>query len=470
LGCRLNQIESEAAAEAFSGDGFMPDLSQISSETAEDAAVPLCIINTCTVTGKAEQKARRLIRLALRKYPRSAVLVTGCYAQLRADEIAAIDGRISVLGGQIKSRIADVPQLLSECLAAAEWEPESFASLLTSRISSPAQRRPGIPENSFRLAATSFAAHSRASLKIQDGCNSSCSYCAIHAARGKSTSLDVVSAVERVRELEAAGNVEVVLTSVNIAQYRGAYDGGTIGFSGLLRILLDSTERIKFRISSIYPEVVDDEFCSVIADGRVRPHFHISVQSGSDSVLDAMNRTYRASDVSLACGKLAAAKERPFLACDIITGFPGETEEDFRRTMELCRDSGFVWVHAFPFSARPGTPAALMRNRIPQSVAGRRAAELSVLSVRKKTEYIESFIGIPLDAVLENVRRPSVLAGDKFVCHAVTENFIHCEITASAPAAFSSGHGVAVRVVIRRVLEDRIAKGGEIEAVAEFCH
>ena len=462
LGCRLNQIESEAAARFFIDAGFSVDMKGITSSSAEDLQTKLCILNTCTVTQKAEQKARRIIRLQLKKYSNATVLVTGCYAQLNPSEIKAIDSRIAVLGGQIKSRIAEVPPLLKE--TKAPFNPQAFAELINSKISSPASEKQGFPEASFKLATSSFVAHSRASLKIQDGCNNNCSYCAIHIARGKSVSIPVETALERVRQLEERGNDEVVITTVNIGQYRAEYNGEIFNFTKLLKFLLENTEKIAFRISSLYPEVVTDEFCQVIKNPRVRPHFHISVQSGSDSVLERMNRAYRRDAVINACKKLRQAKENPFLACDIITGFPGESDSDFADTMDLCNKCAFAWIHAFPYSERPGTPAALMKNKVPQSISGERAKKITDFAINSKINYVNQFVGKEMDAILETVRRPVALrsSNGNLIYHAVTENFIHCEIVTNQPLTVNK----TVRVRIEKALPERILKGGEIEAVA----
>ena len=462
LGCRLNQIESEAAARFFIDAGFSVDMKGITSSSAEDLQTKLCILNTCTVTQKAEQKARRIIRLQLKKYPNATVLVTGCYAQLNPSEIKAIDSRIAVLGSQIKSRIAEVPPLLKE--TKAPFNPQAFAELINSKISSPASEKQGFPEASFKLATSSFVAHSRASLKIQDGCNNNCSYCAIHIARGKSVSIPVETALERVRQLEERGNDEVVITTVNIGQYRAEYNGEIFNFTKLLKFLLENTEKIAFRISSLYPEVVTDEFCQVIKNPRVRPHFHISVQSGSDSVLERMNRAYRRDAVINACQKLRQAKENPFLACDIITGFPGESDSDFADTMDLCNKCAFAWIHAFPYSERPGTPAALMKNKVPQSISGERAKKITDFAINSKINYVNQFVGKEMDAILETVRRPVALrsSNGNLIYHAVTKNFIHCEIVTNQPLTVNK----TVRVRIEKALPERILKGGEIEAAA----
>ena len=465
LGCRLNQIESESIAAAFIKEQFTVSMESITSNSLENKEVLLCIINTCTVTQKAEQKARRIIRLFLKKYSNAIVIVTGCYAQLAASQIEKMDKRICAVGGQIKSRLADLPLLLRDFFNENEkWSYQAFLEVIRQKISVPAQITAFKPENSFRLATSSFLAHSRASLKIQDGCNSNCSYCAIHIARGKSVSIDVPLALERVRELEEKGNEEVVITTVNISQYKSEYDGKIYDFTALLEYLLENTKTINFRISSLYPQVVDDKFCRVIANPRVRPHFHISVQSGSNTILALMNRAYKADDVRMACKMLRQARPDCFLACDIITGFPGESDEDFLQTMQLLSDCDFTWVHAFPFSERPGTPACSLKNKVPQSISGERSKKINEWAVENKILYLQKMIGNKYSAILENARRPSVFGSSVFIYHAVTENFIHCEIQSSENLPL----GKSITIEITGILSDRIKKGGESEVSAKI--
>lgn len=467
LGCRLNQIESEATARFFTDAGFSVSMEGLSASSETDNETLVSIINTCTVTQKAEQKARRLIRLMLKKYPQAVLVVTGCYAQLAEKQISDIDKRICVIGGQMKSRLSELPSLLSEERKSGNWDSEVFSEKIRKSLLSTPQLKPGFPENSFKLSATSFLSHSRASLKIQDGCNNNCAFCAIHIARGQSVSLDVQSAIERVKELEDKGHDEVVLTSVNIGQYRAEYKGETYNFTELLALLLANTKKIHFRISSLYPDVVDEKFCRVISDERVQPHFHISVQSGSTEILKKMNRPYSTQSVSEACRMLNKAKKDPFIACDIITGFPGESDEDFEQTMQLCRECNFAWVHAFPYSERPGTAAAVMKNKVPQSVSGERAKAITEWAVAQKIQYVEKFINTEHYAVLETVKRPLAMAankGGRFIYHAVTDNFIHCEIVSEQQLAANR----MVKICITGVLSERIKKGGDIEASAEF--
>ena len=468
----MNQIESEAAARLFTDEGFNVFLEGVSASSQEDDETLLVIINTCAVTQKAEQKARRIIRLVVKKYKRAVVLVTGCYAQLSKNQIEKIDERIVVLGGQVKSRLSKIPGILKK-YSKDDFDCAAFISTVKNDVVSLPVLKPDFPEDSFKLSTTAMLAHSRASLKIQDGCNNACSYCTIHIARGHSVSLDVNTAVERVKALEKSGYDEVVLTTINIAQYNGAFtkpDGAVeyFDFVHLLEKLLQETSKINFRISSLYPQIVNDDFCNVIKAERVRPHFHISVQSGSDRILGLMNRVYKRDAVISACKKIRLAKQDAFIACDIITGFPGETDKDFDETYELCRECNFAWIHAFPFSERPGTPACSMKPKIPQSVSGERAKEITELAISSKIEYIKRFAGKKLSAVVE--KQVGVVSGTaagnvtEYKYHCMTENFIHCELASNVPLEPNK----TVFVQIKEPLENRIKKGGEIEAAATY--
>lgn len=465
LGCRLNQIESESIAKSFSDAGFSISMESVTAKSIIQNEVIISVLNTCTVTQKSEQKARRIIRLMLEKFPQAVILVTGCYAQLNSQEISQIDKRVFVIGGQIKSRIIQIPKLLIEYLQKSDFNAYDFIYSLQSIIKTP-QLKQFFPENTFKLSTSSFFAHSRASLKIQDGCNNNCSYCAIHLARGKSVSIDVKTALERVIELENKGYDEVVLTTVNIGQYRGIFESQYFDFKTLLKYLLENTKKIRFRISSLYPEIIDDSFCDVIKNPRVQPHFHISVQSGSNKILSLMNRRYSKEEVITACKKLKNAKNDPFLACDIITGFPGETDSDFEETMQLCKECGFAWVHAFPYSQRPGTEAVNLNNKVPQYISGERAGKITKWAISQKIDYCNRFVGKKLPAILESVKRPKLISQNQsgYIYHAVTENFLHCLIHSSCELHESK----AVYVEIQKVLNDKIQKGGDLEVEAKI--
>lgn len=470
LGCRLNQVESEGAAHFFADAGFAVSMEPFSASSFDDDVV-LCVVNTCTVTTKAEQKARRVIRMLLSVCPECAVVVTGCYAQLNRDEILAIDKRVCVLGGQQKSMLAELPEFVRNLVSAGDEHLPG--NVIASRIqeffdgkSIPAGKN--VIVEPFRLSTDSFLSHSRASLKIQDGCNCSCTYCRIRLARGTSVSLDAQTVLERVQQLERAGYNEVVITTVNISQYRGAWNDRTVDFAGLLALVLAGTSSIGIRISSLYPEIVDERLAGIFANPRVRPHFHISVQSGSDAVLARMKRPYKSEAVYRACRLLRKAKENPFLACDIIAGFPGETEDDFEHTMNMLSECGFTCVHAFPFSPRPGTEAFSMRPMVPNYVTDRRIARLEEFSRNRKRAYIESFAGKTIPAVCESVHRAHVIK-DRVVIHAVTENFLHCQLV------FGRGHsdvpaaGAAIQVRVVRPLAQS-ERTGESDTRAEYVH
>ena len=456
LGCKLNQIESEAAAKAFSDCGFAVDVSPCTAASSQNKSVFLCIINTCTVTAKAEQKARRLIRLLLEKYPLAAVLVTGCYAEVEPEEILAINSRIAVLKGTQKEYLSKIPSIIADEADVSPTDSEQFAGYLRNLVKEiPAVE---LKKASFSLATDTFLSHSRASIKIQDGCSSSCTYCRIHIARGKSVSLPASEVLKRVMSLEKAGQSEVVITGVNLSQYFSNENGVVMRFPELLKFLLDSTEKIAFRISSLYPDIVTDDFCAILSSDRIRPHFHLSVQSGSDKILKSMKRPYSAQDVIEASRKLRAIKPDCFLAADIITGFPGETDEDFSLSMELSRECGFSWVHVFPFSARPGTEAFKMRPQVPQSISGERARKLTALAIEQKKLFLEKMVGKEFRAIIEKRRIHEV--------RAVSENFVHLRIIADKTHDFISLGGKEVTVRIIHILPVRSqTESVEAEAV-----
>lgn len=458
LGCRLNQIESESAARFFSSQNFSVSLEPLSSSTPACRGTLLCAVNTCAVTQKAEQKARRAIRIALEKFPNAVVVATGCLAERSPSSLRAISGRVAALPGTLKSRLSEIPALLKAAAEGGEeFSAESFALSLESGLFARAREKDGFPESPFVFSTDAFLAHSRASMKIQDGCDNACSYCAIHLARGRSVSLGAREALERALSLERAGFREISLTGVNVAQWRGEIDERGTGFAGLLKFLLRGTSAVNFRLSSVYPEIVDDEFCEALSDERIRPHFHISAQSGSDKILRAMNRRTGAREIAEAVKKLRAAKRLPFVACDMIAGFPGESEEDFGETMALCEECGFAHVHAFPFSPREGTAAFSMRPKVPERVARERVERLMEFSAKSKARYIKSCEPFALKAIAQT----GAAADGRTVV--VTENFLHCALPSGTKAG-NSRDEISVRIT--RALEGNIARGDAIEAEA----
>lgn len=394
LGCKLNQLETESIADAFL---------KVQATILEDPALSnLYIVNTCTVTGKAEQKARHAIRQALSQNPETTVIVTGCYAQMAQAELEAISPRTVVVPGEDKSALLGLPEWLHD-----NWQEHGdlLDAVLQWRDSvlSAAEGAGGI--DPFAFNPDNFIQHSRTSLKIEDGCNNRCAYCRVCLARGPARSLSATELLRRVQLLEAHGKHEVVLTGVNLAQYLDRNDASLpldrIKFPDLLSFLIENTNSIRFRISSYEPDCINDAFLKAFSNPRVQPHIHLSIQSGCDTVLERMARRYTAHDVRNAVASLRQAKRDPFVAADIITGYPGETEEEFAQTEALCTELDLAWIHAFPFSPRPGTKAFDMRPQIPQRVAGERVERLTAIAVEGKKRYAERWLGSVVDAILE---------------------------------------------------------------------
>jgi threonylcarbamoyladenosine tRNA methylthiotransferase MtaB len=398
LGCKLNQLESESLADAFRKAGFdiipWSEGGEGGEESAPGNPADILIINTCTVTSHSEQKARRMIRKALRENPLAVLMVTGCYAQLEAEALEALgkegkqNDRLFVIPGDNKSAILDLPAFLAEA-----GEGASYQSLIEDWLGKSS------PENaSFRFSPTDFSFHSRAFLKIQDGCDNSCAYCRVSIARGKSRSLKAEGVLASLKALEGKGFGEAVLTGVNISQYR---DEAVQGLGGLLEYLLEGTKTIAVRLSSIEPEVFSPDFIRAISHERVRPHFHLSLQSGSGAVLSRMGRHYTPGEAWEGIRQLREVKGDPFMACDVITGFPGESSEEFEKTFEFCQKADFAWIHAFPFSRRPGTAAWDFKDRVSEQEAGKRAGRLEALARRGKAAYAQRWMGKELEVITE---------------------------------------------------------------------
>ncbi|MCL2211858.1 MAG: tRNA (N(6)-L-threonylcarbamoyladenosine(37)-C(2))-methylthiotransferase MtaB [Treponema sp.] len=384
LGCKLNQLESEAITDAFSNKGY--------SYNPKDESPSLIIINTCTVTSKADQKARRVIRKALRDYPCARVIVTGCYAQLNKDDIIKLEtdgkGRLSVIG---KDKIISHDK-----------------------------------NDLFQFNPKKFSQHTRSFLKIQDGCDKNCTYCKIRLARGKSVSLDKDEVLSRLRILEK-NHAEAVLTGVNISQYKDDGTDNIFNLSALLEYLLSGTERIAIRLSSLAPESIDERLVKVLSHPRIRPHFHLSVQSCSNIILDKMARAYNSQTVKRAAGLLRGAKNAPFLACDIIAGFPGETEIEFNETFSICKELDFAWIHVFPFSKRQGTPAFSFKNTVTESEVTKRVNLLTNLAKQGREDYVRRWLGKDVDALVEKDKL-KVKDQQQNICFGTSENYLKVKI------------------------------------------
>jgi len=304
--------------------------------------------------------------------------------------------------------------------------------------------------------------HSRGFLKIQDGCDNRCAYCRVSLARGRSRSLGAEDVLKELRALEERGFAEAVLTGVNITQYRNS----EMNLSGLLDFLLGGTEKIRLRLSSIEPDGFSDEFIRALEDPRIRPHFHISVQSGSAEVLAKMNRKYTPADIGQIVMLLRSVRQDPFLACDIIAGFPGETEEEFEKTFALCQRTGFAWIHAFPFSPRPGTAAYDFPEKVNDKDAVRRVERLTELARKGRREYLGRWEGKEVEAVVEKGK-----ALPKGFVPAVSENYLKLLIAYGEEPAPSPGSLIRCRILKNTVQANSVSgplKSSRFDALAEM--
>ncbi len=380
LGCRVNQCESEAVAESFAKRNH----EILKSYNDAD----LTIVNTCTVTSKAEQKARREIRLFAKQSP---VLVTGCYAQVNPKEIEELADNVVVLPLMRK------PELLG--LSAFLDEHRELDTLSAIREFAK-ERREGYGAL-FVFAPSQFSYHSRSYLKIQDGCDNNCGFCRVHIARGPSRSLDADEVVRRALEIEKKGYHEIVLTGVNLTMY----DHTGRGLGGLLQKLLGAVgPDMRFRLSSLEPDHIDDLLLEQLKDSRMQPYFHIPIQSAADKVIKRINRTYDSSHLEYVISTLRQIKDDPFLACDIITGLPGEGDEEFEISRSFLERHGFALMHVFPFSPRPDTALYRAKDRVPENIRDERALVLRELSAKLNKAYTERQVGKEAEIILEGRR------------------------------------------------------------------
>lgn len=395
LGCKLNQLESEAITDAFLQAGFKPQ--------KDSREIPcVVVVNTCTVTSKADQKARRVIRKILRDYPDSCVLVTGCYAQLNKDDLLKLDN-----GGRQRLFVINKENVIN--LINYIYDSTDIFTVAENFLVSDSY---GISK--FQFNPKRFSAHTRSFLKVQDGCNNHCTYCRIRLARGPSVSLEADEVLSRLRILEK-NHSEVVLTGVNISQY--CDNDKAINLARLLDYILSGTEKISLRLSSLSPECIDEDLSVILAHKRVRPHFHLSIQSGSKKILERMGRGYNSWIAEKAVSLLRGAKDDPFLACDLITGFPGETQAEFEETFALCEKIDFAWIHVFPYSRRPGTEAFSYTGTVHEAEITKRARIFTDLAKQGRKGYVQRWLNRETEVLVE--------ANSKGIgCSGVSENYL----------------------------------------------
>src|SRR5712671_1686137 len=404
FGCRATQADGAALERQLLDRGC--------TSASTPAAADIIVVNTCTVTASADAQARDAIRKLHAANPAVRVIVTGCYAQRAPEELAALPGVAWVVGNSHKPQI---PQLVDSLSVSASTESANgffpaaalhsdapFHSFVGAGLAPPAAPHLGKILTGNIFDRTEFLSapvlggegnHTRPTLKIQDGCNSRCSYCVIPFVRGRSRSLPPDAVIREIQHLSQTGYREIVLSGINLGTY-GRDLSPRLEFEDLLRRILDETSVERLRISSIEPLDVTQDLVDLFAStDRLAQHFHMPLQSGSNPILAAMHRWYRAEHYARRVELIRERLPHAAIGADVITGFPGESEADHAATVAFIESLPFTYLHVFSFSKRPGTKAAALSNEVPGAVIKRRARELRALGESKATAFRQSQLG-----------------------------------------------------------------------------
>jgi threonylcarbamoyladenosine tRNA methylthiotransferase MtaB len=361
LGCKLNQAEVQQLTGHLAAAGYRI----VPPEEKAD----IYILNTCTVTHIADRKSRQLLRQARRRHPAAQLVAIGCYAGRAANELARIEGVELVLDNEQKWRL---PELLE--------------------AAGPRKKPPAAPESpDYSRQRT------RAFLRVQDGCRNFCAYCIVPLVRSREASVPAAEVLAQVRERLAAGFMEVVLTGTEI----GAYASEGIALKGLLERILAETDIPRLRLSSLQPHQITTGLAGLWKNPRLCPHFHLSLQSGSDAVLKRMKRRYHTEDYRRAVALIRESIPDVAITTDVIVGFPGETDTEFRQTYDFCRRIKFARIHVFPYSPRPGTAAADLPQQIAEQVKKERSRQMLSLAKESSQGFQQQFLSRTLEVLWE---------------------------------------------------------------------
>jgi len=377
FGCKLNQAETAMMAEQFLQRGY--------EAVSPDESADVVLIHTCTVTGRSDAKCRQAVHHALDRNPAATVIVAGCYSQVAAGELARIPGVDYVFGTEDKLR-------LFESFAGPGKRPSPRVSV------SPVARL--VRSEAYQAGA--YGGHTRAFLKIQGGCSRACAYCIVPIARGPSRSEAPEDVIRNAEALVRTGFREIVVTGTHLGDYGRERPSGT-RLPGLIERLLEIPRIERLRLSSLDPDEITEDLLQTVAKyGRVCRHFHVSLQSGSDSILKMMKRPYGTREFGEIIGRLVSLFKKPGIGTDVITGFPGETDALFDETVRYIESLPFSYLHVFPFSPRKGTAAESMPQQVPPSVRIERAHVLRGIGARKRREFAGRWIGETVPVLLES--------------------------------------------------------------------
>ena len=361
-GCKLNQADSSLLARDFVGAGYRV--------ASSEQSVDVYILNSCTVTHVADRKARRALRAAKRRYPQAIIVAAGCYPERTPKELESMDAVDLVFGNHDK-------QLLVSKVTERHNEAHDICQT-------------GSTSNSIELLNSPWS-KTRASVKIQEGCNQVCAYCIVPKVRGRERSILPEEIVSNISELADEGYKEVVLTGTQLGSY--GFDLSGMDLTGLLRRILGETTIERIRVSSLQPYDISPDLIDLWSNPRMCPHFHMPLQSGSDKILKSMRRRYTSQEYLSAIKYVRSTVANVSVTADVIAGFPGESEHDFEQTISLCNSIQFASLHVFPYSARPGTSATYLNDHVSADLKSVRTDELIAISQMHHEKFISSIIG-----------------------------------------------------------------------------
>lgn len=386
LGCKVNAYETEAMQEMLEKSGY--------EIVPFKEGADIYIINTCTVTNIADRKSRQMLHRARKMNPGAIVVAAGCYVQAQAEK-QEVDPCIDIVLGN--NRKKDLIAVLEE------YEKNKEADTCLEEVEDISRTR-----EYETLSLTRPGDHTRAYIKVQDGCNQFCTYCIIPYARGRVRSRAVEDVIREVRSLAENGYREVVLTGIHLSSYGIDFDGER-HLLELIRAVHEVEGISRIRLGSLEPGIITEEFAESISSlPKMCPHFHLSLQSGCDDTLRRMNRRYTSAEYYEKCQILRKYFDHPALTTDVIVGFPGETEEEFRQSMEFVDKVNFYETHIFKYSRREGTKAAAMDGQVSEQVKAQRSALMISLGERKRKAYEESFVGKDVEVLVEE---PAIIGG-----------------------------------------------------------
>jgi threonylcarbamoyladenosine tRNA methylthiotransferase MtaB len=389
IGCKVNQYETEAIAEKLEALGF----ERVDFREKADVYV----INTCTVTGESDRSSRQAIYRAKRRSPDAKIIVTGCYAQLEKEYLQSLPEVSLVVKQEDKGRLPALIVQLQGLGTGGEGRPATPIA----GVKGIGDRGEEIKDEFFGFGVKGLAKHTRALVKIQDGCEKTCAYCVVPFARGKERSREAGQIISEINDLVENGYKEVVLTGVHVGRYNR--DGSDL--VELSEKILNETKVERMRYSSIDPNEFTDQLVDFVSKSdRICRHLHIPLQSGDSDILSKMRREYSADDYLTLADKISQAVPDVLIGADVIVGFPGETDEQFENTCQFIRSSSINYLHVFSYSDRKGTEASSMSDKIPPQVIHKRSETMHALGKEKWRGYIQRFIGKRLDVLIENRR------------------------------------------------------------------